>query len=69
MDKKKEKAPQLFCSAEVPHCLVLIRNHFIKRETKEPLLTEGAERLLMTPAINVILCYMTLFFEVILSCY
>jgi hypothetical protein len=34
MDKNKENAPQLFCSAEVPHFLDLIRNHFIKRETK-----------------------------------
>jgi len=69
MDKNKENAPQLLRSAEVLTCLDFIRNHFIKRETMEPLVTKRAERLLMTPVINVILCYMTLFFEVVLSCY
>ena len=69
MDKNKEKAPQLLRSAEVPPCLDLIRNRFIKREIMEPLFTQRAERLLMTPAINVILCHMTLFFQVVLSCY
>jgi len=33
--------PQLLPSAEVPPCLDLIRNHFINKETMEPLFTEG----------------------------
>jgi len=62
-------ATQLLPFAEVPPCLDIIRNHLINKETMEPLFTEKAESLLMTPAKNLILCHMTLFFEVFLSCY